>query len=89
MTKHFDGLCQLINKTGICDQCKSLRDYAGEGHQGPDLVNIEAQAGKTLLDARLAIAKTADLEGGSSNKLHTQFFEWLTLQESGTPKFRS
>lgn len=89
MTKHYDGLCQLINKTGICDQCRSLRDFSAQGHKGSDLVSIEAQAGQTLLDARFAIAKTADLENGSSSQLHTQFFEWLTLQETGASAWTS
>ena len=86
MAGHFDGLCQLINKTGVCYQCRGLRDFCPEGHKGADLVSIEVLAGaprtpEALLEARLLIAKNADLEDGSSSKLHTLFFEWLTRQE--------
>jgi RNA polymerase sigma-70 factor, ECF subfamily len=30
---HFDGLCQLVNKTGVCYQCRGLRDYCAENHK--------------------------------------------------------
>lgn len=86
MARDFDGLCQLINKTGVCYQCRGLRDYCPDGHKGDDFVSIEALAGmartpETLLDARMAIAKAANLEYGTSSTLHTLFFESLTRQE--------
>ncbi len=86
MAGHFDGLCQLINKTGVCYQCRGLRDYCPEGHKGVNLVSIEVLTGtprtpETLLDARLSMAKTADLEDGTSSKLHALFFDSLTRQE--------
>jgi RNA polymerase sigma-70 factor, ECF subfamily len=86
MVAHFDGLCQLINKTGVCYQCRGLRDHCLEGHKGDNLVSIEVLAGlprtpESLLDARLLTARTADLEDGTSSKLHTLFFDMLTRQE--------
>ena len=86
MVGHFDGLCQLINKTGVCYQCRGLRDYCPEGHKGANLVSIEVPTGtprtpETLLDARLSIAKAADLENGTASKLHSLFFDSLTRQE--------
>jgi len=86
MTGHFDGLCQLINKTGVCYQCRGLRDYCPEGHKGPDLVSIEVLTGtprtpEILLDARLSLAQGADLEEGTSKELHALFFDSLTRQE--------
>jgi RNA polymerase sigma-70 factor, ECF subfamily len=88
MAAHFDGLCQLINKTGVCYQCRGLRDFCSEEHKGTDLVTIDVLPGvaktpETLLQARLLIAKSADLEDGNSSRLHTLFFEWLTRQEGG------
>jgi RNA polymerase sigma-70 factor (ECF subfamily) len=86
MAGHFDGLCQLINKTGVCYQCRGLREFCPEKHKGSDLISIEMMTGmprtpEGLLDARLTIAKAADLEDGTSRKLHELFFEWLTRQE--------
>jgi RNA polymerase sigma-70 factor, ECF subfamily len=86
MAEHFDGLCQLINKTGVCYQCRALRDYCPEGHKGVNLVSIEVATGTlrttaSLLDARLSVAKTANLEDGTSGELHVLFFDSLTRQE--------
>jgi RNA polymerase sigma-70 factor, ECF subfamily len=33
----FDGLCALINKSGVCYQCRALRDISGEGNRGWEL----------------------------------------------------
>jgi len=51
MIRSYDGLCQLINKTGACYQCRSLREFAPEANRGADLVQIEVARG---------IAVTAD-----------------------------
>ena len=29
MIQAYDGLCQLINKTGACWQCRGIRQFAG------------------------------------------------------------
>jgi RNA polymerase sigma-70 factor (ECF subfamily) len=86
MAGHFEGLCQLINKTGVCYQCRGLRDFCAEGHKGVDLVSIETLTGapgtpEALLDARLSLARSADLENGTSHQLHELFFARLTRQE--------
>lgn len=88
MTADFDGLCALINKQGICHQCRGLREGAGPEHSGPDLVQIEAAPGiaisaESLFDARLAIVREADLENGASRQLHALFFAALTKREEG------
>lgn len=95
MTKHYEGLCTLINKQGPCWQCKGLRDFTPEGHGGPDLVQITVAPGvaispESLFDARLKIVRGADLENGATAKLHEYFFEGMTLQEEsgGAEKFR-
>ncbi len=41
MTHAYDGLCQLINKTGACWQCRGLRELTPEQNRGADLVQIE------------------------------------------------
>jgi RNA polymerase sigma-70 factor, ECF subfamily len=86
MATQFDGLCQLVNKTGVCYQCRGLRDYCAESHKGVNVVSIEVlistpRTPETLLEARLSIAREANLEDGTSSKLHVLFFDSLTRQE--------
>src|SRR5580704_16951756 len=86
MTQAFDGLCALINKTGVCYQCQGLREIAPENHRGPDLVQIEVAPGMsvtpdTLFDARAAIARSADLAGGTTRAMHDMFYTTLSARE--------
>ena len=86
MTKAFDGLCALINKAGVCYQCQGLREIAPENHRGPDLVQIEVAPGMsvtpdTLFDARAAIARSADLAGGTTRAMHDMFYTTLSARE--------
>jgi len=41
MITSFDGLCQLINKTGRCYQCVTLREFAPEPFRGELITRIE------------------------------------------------
>jgi hypothetical protein len=82
----FDGLCALINKSGVCYQCRALRDISGEGNRGPDLVQIEVAPGvaltsQNLFEARLGIVRDADWEGGRTRLMHDLFFDSLTNRE--------
>ena len=86
MTQAFDGLCALINKAGVCYQCQGLREIAPENHRGPDLVQIEVAPGMsvtpdTLFDARAAIARSADLAGGTTRAMHDMFYTTLSARE--------
>jgi RNA polymerase sigma-70 factor (ECF subfamily) len=86
MTGAYDGLCQLINKTGMCAQCRGLRDFAPPANKGADLVQIQVAPGRSvtpesLFDARLEIVRQADLENGRSRKLHDLFFSSLSEHE--------
>ena len=86
MTQTFDGLCALINKAGVCYQCQGLREIAPENHRGPDLVQIEVAPGMsvtpdTLFDARAAIARSADLAGGTTRAMHDMFYITLSARE--------
>jgi RNA polymerase sigma-70 factor (ECF subfamily) len=86
MTTSFDGLCQLINKTGRCYQCVTLRDFAPEPSRS-ELTRIEPAGGsqknlaEALLDGRIAIARAANLERGSSARLHAAFFQSIGVRE--------
>ncbi len=86
MVQDFDGLCALINKTGVCYQCRGLREVAGPGHGGTDLVQIEVAPGvainpENLLDARITIVRNADLEDGRTRPVHDMFYGTLTARE--------
>src|SRR5262245_1688838 len=86
MTGNYEGLCQLINKTGLCWQCKGLREVIPEAKRGPDLVQIEVGPGRAitpeaLFDARIEIVKEADYAEGRSTALHDFFLENLSNRE--------
>lgn len=88
MTEDYEGLCALINKTGVCHQCRGLRELAPEDHRGPDLVQIEVAPGvavsaESLFEARIAITREADLESGPTHALHDLFFANLSAREQG------
>ena len=86
MVKSYEGLCQLINKTGLCYQCRGLREITPEQNRGRDLVQIEVAPGvpltaQSLLDARLEIVRNADLEQGGTAPMHRMFFTSLSARE--------
>jgi RNA polymerase sigma-70 factor, ECF subfamily len=86
MIEDYDGLCALINKSGVCYQCSALRQIAPAGHRGADLVRIEVAPGvamnaENLFDARLAIVRDADLEKGRTRVVHDLFYSSLAQRE--------
>ena len=86
MTEDYEGLCALINKSGVCHQCRGLREIAGENHRGPDLVQIEVAPGlavnaENLFDARLSIVRDADLENGRTRAMHDIFYKQVANRE--------
>ncbi|MGH9704217.1 MAG: RNA polymerase sigma factor [Candidatus Acidiferrales bacterium] len=90
MTQAYEGLCQLINKTGACWQCRGLRELAPEQNRGSDLVQIEVAPGlavtaENLLDARLRIGREADLENGRTRTMHDLFYQSLANREESRP----
>ncbi len=68
MTELFEGLCALVNKRGVCYQCKGLRDATPERRRGPELPR------RLTLDERLAVVRKADTDSGASQKLHDLFW---------------
>lgn len=86
MIDAYEGLCQLINKTGVCWQCKGLQEFAGPGHCGTDLVQISVAPGvevtpNNLFDSRLEIVRTAGFPRSKTDKMHDLFFEGLNRRE--------
>jgi len=87
MIGSYEGLCQLINKTGVCWQCKGLREFAGPGHRD-ELVQIEVAPGldvtpDSLFDARLEIVREARFPESKTGRMHDMFFEGLNRREEG------
>jgi RNA polymerase sigma-70 factor (ECF subfamily) len=86
MISSYEGLCQLINKTGRCYQCSGLREVTPESNRGPDLVQIEVGQGKeatpeSLFDARLEIVRQARYPFGTTAPLDDLFLGLLSGQE--------
>ena len=86
MTQSYEGLCQLINKTGACWQCRGLREFTPEANRGQDLVQIEVLPGATvtsdnLFDARVKIVSQAGFPQSRTRPLHDAFFHDLTRRE--------
>jgi RNA polymerase sigma-70 factor (ECF subfamily) len=86
MIENYEGLCQLINKTGICHQCRGLREFAPAERRGQDLVQIEVAPGKALtpenlFEARLEIVREANLAEGKTRLMHDIFFLDISARE--------
>lgn len=81
MTTEFEGLCALVNKTGVCRQCKGLREATPADRRGAEAPQIAS------LDARLAIARAADIERGASQRMHDVF--WRRVKEIEAEKIVS
>lgn len=86
MIGSFEGLCQLINKSGACWQCTGLHEHVPEDHRGAPLVQIEVAPGMAvspdnLFEARLAIVRAADLETGKTRAMHDLFYEGISERE--------
>ena len=64
MTETYEGLCALVNKQGVCWQCKGLRDASPEAAKGP------APPDSVSFEERLAITRAADIDRGRSQLLH-------------------
>jgi len=87
MIGSYEGLCQLINKSGVCWQCRGLHEFAGPGHNS-QLVQIEVAPGveispESLFNARLKIVSEANFPDSRTRTMHDDFFEGLTRREEG------
>jgi RNA polymerase sigma-70 factor, ECF subfamily len=86
MIGDYEGLCALVNKQGVCHQCRGLREITPQQNRGPDLVQIEVAPGvalnpENLFDARLAMVRGADLAHGTTLAMHDAFYEQLSRRE--------
>jgi RNA polymerase sigma-70 factor (ECF subfamily) len=78
MEVRFEGLCSLVNKAGVCYQCKGLRDAAPVSRQGPDIPEVAS------LYERVRIVREANIDSGVAQALHDLFWtRTKELEESG------
>jgi RNA polymerase sigma-70 factor, ECF subfamily len=87
MIGDYEGLCALINKKGMCHQCRGISEIVPEENRGPDLVQIEVAPGvalnpSNLFDARIAVVRDADLANGETRAMHDVFFAQLANREA-------
>jgi RNA polymerase sigma-70 factor (ECF subfamily) len=78
MEQRYEGLCSLVNKRGVCYQCKGLRDATPAPRQGRDLTQLRD------LDERLDIVRRANVDEGATQAMHDLFWRRTKeLEESG------
>ena len=68
----FESLCSLVNKKGVCYQCKGLRMASSQGRHD-DIDQL------TSLDQRIDIIRMVDSDHGVSQALHDVF--WRRTKE--------
>ena len=73
MRDNFENLCALVSKTGMCHQCKGLRQSAAEARRGGPIPDVADYA------ERLAVVRQARFAGGKSEALHDIF--WRRTKE--------
>ena len=79
MRDKYEKLCALVAKTGMCHQCKGLREIAPEAKRGGPIPDVADYAD------RLAAVRSADLAGGKSGALHDIFWRRTKeVEEAGT-----
>jgi len=73
MEREYEGLCSLVNKRGVCYQCKGLRDGThgdGQGAPPPEITSFEQ---------RLSVVRDSEVDSGVSQRLHDLF--WRRLEQ--------
>lgn len=73
MRERYENLCALVAKTGMCHQCKGLRELAPEDRRGRPIPDIADYAD------RIAIVRDADFASGPSAAFHDIF--WRRTKE--------
>jgi RNA polymerase sigma-70 factor (ECF subfamily) len=68
MIEKYEGLCALVSKTGICHQCKGLRQIAPEARRGGPFPDVSDYA------ERAAVVREAAFAAGPMRNLHDVFW---------------
>ena len=82
MQDAFDGLCGLVAKTGVCHQCKGLRDNAPAENRGPEVPTMPEDR-DARWRVRLQVVREADLLDGTAAELHRLMFRAVARVEAG------
>ncbi len=88
MEASYEGLCALVNKNGVCYQCKELRDLAPEAQRGPPAAAIgkDGDSPTERFRHRLRIVRESPLESGKSRPLHDLIFRRIDAAEQTRPR---
>lgn len=80
MQSHFDDLCGIVNKNGVCHQCKGLRNVTPEGRRGPELPELGAMtdSAEERRRVRLRVVQGTNIDSGATQGLHD--FVWQALE---------
>jgi RNA polymerase sigma-70 factor, ECF subfamily len=79
MHERFEGLCGLVNKNGVCYQCKGLRMQAAATERGPELPSLgdEAAGADDKRRLRLAVVRDGDVHHGVMQPFHDRLWQAL------------
>ncbi len=84
MKTHFEGLCALVGKQGVCYQCEALREYLPESKRGREVAPL-ADAGEDAevkLKRRLDILRNTEL---TASPLHQVLLRFMGQLWDGPP----
>lgn len=78
MQQQYENLCALVNKKGVCYQCKGLRDGFPAGRNG---VWQDKLDNGLDFDLRIKIVSNANLDNGKTKIMHELFWKRTLEQE--------
>ena len=70
MRDTYEMRCALVNKEGVCYQCKHLRDEIPEPRRGPPPEMVTGDDPDARYRTRLRVVQDADLAAGATANLH-------------------
>lgn len=78
MRDKYENLCALVSKTGMCHQCKGLREIAEGSKRGGPIPDVVDYAD------RIAVVRGADFANGKTAAFHDIFWRRTKeIEESG------
>ncbi|MGH8558701.1 MAG: hypothetical protein ACRESZ_14845 [Methylococcales bacterium] len=69
MEQRYEGLCSLVNKGGVCYQCKGLRDATPLPRQGWVIPPVRD------MDERIQVVRQSNIDNGASQAMHDLFWQ--------------
>lgn len=80
MEETFGGLCALVNKEGICNQCAGFRGATAKERRGPSLPVLNHP--ETSWNVRMENVRAKHFDGGVSETLHSLLFSRIKRIEN-------